>query len=391
MPVTVRFAPSPTGRLHVGNIRAALMNWLFAKKEAGRFILRLDDTDQERSTEEFAEGIKADLIWLGLKWDDCYRQSERFSLYGEAAEKLKAAGRLYPCYETPDELETKRRLQLKRRLPPVYDRAALALSDGDRAKFEAEGRKPHWRFKLETPGRIEFTDLIRGPVSIDLESVSDPVLIRGDGTYLYTLPSVVDDLDMAISHVVRGEDHVTNSAVQVQIYEALGGEAPAFAHFSLLTSLKGGGLSKRSGGLSIIELREEHGFEPMAIISKLARLGTSDSIEAESEMAPLIAGFDFEKFARKSVKFDERELITLNSKLLHAMDFDAVSERVTIEGLDETFWNAVRPNLTRFGELEGWWTIVHGPITPVIENPEFIAKALELLPGGEIGPGTWSE
>ena len=236
MPVTVRFAPSPTGHLHVGNIRAALINWLFARREGGAFILRLDDTDRQRSTEAFAEAIKHDLNWLGLAWDACYRQSDRIERYDVAAERLKAAGKLYACYESADELEIKRKMQLARKMPPVYDRAALALSDHDKTKLEAEGRRPHWRFHLETPGRVEFDDLIRGPVSLDLESVSDPILVREDGSYLYSLPSVVDDLELEISHVVRGEDHVTNSAVQVQIYEALGGTAPVFAHFSLLTS-----------------------------------------------------------------------------------------------------------------------------------------------------------
>ena len=391
MPVTVRFAPSPTGRLHVGNIRAALINWLFARKEGGTFILRLDDTDRERSTEAFAEGIKVDLKWLGLEWDACYRQSERLERYETAAEKLKSAGRLYPCYETAAELEVKRKMQLARKLPPVYDRAALALSDEEKAELETEGRRPHWRLRLETPGRVEFHDLIRGPVSLDLESVSDPILVRENGSFLYSLPSVVDDLELAISHVVRGEDHVTNSAVQVQIFEALGGAAPVFAHFSLLTSLAGGGLSKRRQALSIDELREDEGIEPMAILSLLARLGTSEAIEAEGRTAPLIEGFDFSKFARKPAKFNPRELDHLNAKLIHNMEFEAVSKRVKIDGLDETFWNAVRPNLTRFSELEGWWTIVHGPLEPQIEDAEFIAEALILLPDGEITEATWAD
>jgi glutamyl-tRNA synthetase len=391
MPVTVRFAPSPTGRLHVGNIRAALVNWLYARKEGGTFILRLDDTDRERSTEEFAEGIKNDLKWLGLQWDTCYRQSERIEKYDAAAASLKAADRLYACYETAEELEVKRKMQLARKLPPVYDRAALQLSGEDKAELEAGGRRPHWRFRLNTPGRVEFKDLIRGPVSLDLESVSDPILVREDGSYLYSLPSVVDDLELEISHVVRGEDHVTNSAVQMQIFEALGGAAPVFAHFSLLTSPEGGGLSKRERALSIEDLREQEGIEQMAILSLLARLGTSEAVEAESVMEPLIEGFDFSKFARKPTKFDHRELDHLNARILHAMDYSAVSKRVSIEGLDEAFWNAVRPNLGRFGELEGWWTIVHGPLEPQIEDREFLSKALALLAEGEITDETWGD
>ena len=391
MPVTVRFAPSPTGHLHVGNIRAALINWLFARKEGGTFILRLDDTDRERSTEAFAEAIKRDLNWLGLEWNACYRQSDRIERYDVAAERLKTAGKLYACYESADELEVKRKMQLARKRPPVYDRAGLALSDDDKTKLEAKGRRPHWRFRLETPGRVDFDDLIRGPVSLDLESVSDPILIREDGSYLYSLPSVVDDLELEISHVVRGEDHVTNSAVQVQIFEALGGLAPVFAHFSLLTSPEGGGLSKRQQALSIEALRENEGIEPMAILSLLARLGTSEAVEAESSMAPLIEGFDFSKFARKPTKFDRRELDHLNARILHTMDFAAVAERVEIEGLDEAFWNAVRPNLAHFHELEGWWTIVHGAVEPQVEDQEFLSKALELLPEGEITDATWDD
>lgn len=391
MSVTVRFAPSPTGKLHVGNIRAALINWLFARKVGGTFILRLDDTDRERSREEYADSIKRDLEWLGLAWDALYRQSERIALYDAAAEKLKKAGRLYRCYETAEELELKRRMQLARGLPPVYDRAALGMSDEEKARYEKEGRDPHWRFRLETPGRVSFDDLIRGPVSLDLESVSDPILLREDGSYLYSLPSVVDDLDLGISHVVRGEDHVTNSAVQVQIFEALGGKAPAFAHFSLLTNPEGGGLSKRERALSIEELHEHEGIEAMAILSLLARLGTSDAVEAETDLAPLIEGFDFGKFARNPTKFDYRELEHLNARILHETEFEDVRDRIGIKGVDENFWNAVRPNLTRFDEIENWWAIVRGPVEPVIENPDFAATALELLPEGEISETTWGE
>ncbi len=391
MSVTVRFAPSPTGFLHVGNVRAALMNWLFARQQGGTFVLRLDDTDLERSTEEYANAIKTDLQWLGLNFDKVYKQSERFTSYDAAVEKLKSDGRLYACYETGDELDRKRKLQMARRLPPVYDREALNLTDEQKAAYEAEGRKPHWRFKLETPARVEFTDLIRGKVSIDMESVSDPILIRGDGSYLYTLPSVVDDIDMGISHVVRGEDHVTNSAVQVQIFEALGGSAPEFAHFSLLTALDGDGLSKRKGSLSIGALRDEENIEAMAIISLLARLGTSESIEPVLDMAPLIDGFDFGKFARKAAKFDTKELERLNAFIVHHMPFDVAKQRLQLDGLDEAFWTTVQPNLTKLSDVHDWYNIVKGPVKPVIDDVDFIAKAASLFPEGEVTTDTWGQ
>ncbi len=391
MSVIVRFAPSPTGHLHVGNIRAALINWLFAKREGGKFILRLDDTDRERSKEEFSQSIKKDLDWLGLSPDQTYKQSERFDLYDEAAEKLKAEGRLYACYETPEELDLKRKIQLARHKPPVYDREALGLSEDQTRAYEQEGRTPHWRFKLNLPGRIEFDDLIRGPVSIDLASVSDPILIRGDGSYLYTLPSVVDDIDMNISHVVRGEDHVTNSGVQIQIFEALGGAAPVFAHFSLLTALDGGGLSKREGALAIGQLRDEEGLEMMSLISMLAHLGTSEAIEPGTDIQSLIESFDFSKFARKSTKFDVKELYTLNAKILHMTSFVDVEDRISIEGCDEEFWNAVRPNLRKLDEVNNWWLIIHGEVEPMIEDETFARAALGLLPDGDLDGDSWQQ
>lgn len=391
MSVTVRFAPSPTGYLHVGNIRAALMNWLFARQQGGTFILRLDDTDLERSTEAYAEAIKSDLNWLGLNFDKVFKQSERFASYDAAVEKLKADGRLYPCYETGEELDRKRKMQMARRLPPVYDREGLDLSDAQKAAFEAEGRKPHWRFKLETPARVDFSDLIRGPVSIDMESVSDPILIREDGSYLYTLPSVVDDIDMGITHVVRGEDHVTNSAVQVQIFEALGGTSPEFAHFALLTAADGDGLSKRKGSLSIGALRDEQDIEAMAIVSLLGRLGTSEAIEPFAEMQPLIDGFDFGKFARKAAKFDTNELERINTHLVHHMSYDAAQARLNLADMDAAFWETVRPNLNKLSDVNDWYHIVKGPIEPVIEDAAFMAQAADLFPAGEITEATWSQ
>ncbi len=387
MTVKVRFAPSPTGKLHVGNIRAALVNWLFARQQKGTFVLRIDDTDVARSTKENEDAIKADLNWLGLHWDETFRQSERFDRYNEVVADLKKAGRLYPCYETSDELEMKRKIQMGRGMPPVYDRAALSLSKDEIAKLEAEGRKPHWRFKLDTPARVEWTDLIRGSVSIDLEALSDPILIREDGSFLYTLPSVIDDVDYGITHIVRGEDHVTNSAVQVQIFETVGGKAPEMAHFALMTGKSGEGLSKRHGAMSIEEYREQSGLEPMSIVSLLARVGTSESVEAFTETAALIQGFDFSKFSRSTAKLDPADLDMLNAKILHMMPYDAVKDRLA--GVSEAFWLAVQPNLTKLSDVASWQSIVDGPVTPIIEDAAHIAKVVELLPQGEITAGTW--
>ncbi|NVJ69278.1 MAG: glutamate--tRNA ligase [Alphaproteobacteria bacterium] len=389
MTVKVRFAPSPTGKLHVGNIRAALVNWLFARQQGGTFVLRIDDTDRERSTKENEASIKQDLEWLGLKWDETFNQSDRFDRYNEVVEKLKAEGRLYPCYETADELDMKRKIQMGRGKPPVYDRAALNLSDEEKAAFEAEGRKPHWRFKLNTPARVDWTDLIRGDVSIDLEALSDPILIREDGSFLYTLPSVVDDVDYGITHIVRGEDHVTNSAVQVQIFEAVGGKAPEMAHFALLTGKGGEGLSKRHGAMSIGEYRDEAGLEPMSIVSLLARVGTSEPIEPFADAQPLIDGFDFGKFGRATAKLDPADLEVLNAKILHMMPYTAVADR--LEGVSEDMWLALQPNINKLSDVAELKTIIDGPVTPVIEDADHIAKTRDLLPEGELTAESWKE
>lgn len=387
MTVKVRFAPSPTGKLHVGNIRAALVNWLFARQKDGVFILRIDDTDTARSTMEFEDGIRSDLTWLGLNWDETFRQSERFARYDEVVAALKAAGRLYPCYETAEELEMKRKIQMGRGLPPVYDRAALDLGQEAVDAFEAEGRVPHWRFKLDVPARIEWTDLIRGKVSIDLASVSDPILIRGDGSYLYTLPSVVDDADYGITHIVRGEDHVTNSAVQVQLFEAIGANAPEMAHFALLTGKGGEGLSKRHGAMSIDEYRDIAGLEPMSIVSLIARVGTSEPIEAFAKVGGLIEAFDFAKFSRSTAKLDPADLDILNAKILHSLPFEAVSSR--FDGLSEAFWEAVRPNLKKLADVNEWKALVDGPVTPLIDDTAHMADAAALLPNGELNGDSW--
>jgi glutamyl-tRNA synthetase len=387
MTTKTRFAPSPTGYLHVGNVRAAVLNWLFARQTGGAFILRIDDTDAERSTEEFVAATKEDLIWLGLGWDTLYRQSERGTLYDAAAERLRAAGRLYACYETPEELEVKRKIQLARRRPPVYDRAALKLSDADKAKLEAEGRKPHWRFLLNQTN-VTWEDGIRGAVTIDAASLSDPVLIREDGTALYTLPSVVDDGEMGITHVIRGEDHVANTAVQIQIAEALGYAPPVFAHFALFVGPDGGPLSKRLGSLSVREMRDE-GLEPMALNSLLARLGSADPVEPRQHLGDCVPDFDLSRFGRAAPKFDPAEVKHLNARILHGLAFEDAAERLKALGIpeaDETFWNAVRPNLETFKDVELWARIVHGPITPVLEDAEYLRQAAGLLP-----PEPWNE
>ncbi|GJL93610.1 MAG: glutamate--tRNA ligase 1 [Hyphococcus sp.] len=378
MTVTVRFAPSPTGKLHVGNVRAALWNWLFARKENGRFILRIDDTDQERSTQEYEEAIKADLAWLGLSYNDTVKQSDRFERYDAARDKLIAAGLLYPCYESAEELDRKRKLQRARSLPPVYDRAALQLGDAERKELEAAGRKPHWRFKLsQTP--VTWTDLIRGETSVDTASVSDPVLIREDGMYLYTLPSCVDDIDLGITHVMRGEDHVTNTGVQIEIFKALGGTPPQFAHHSLLVGADGAGLSKRLGSLSIEAMRED-GLEPAAITDLLARLGTADPVEPVHDLERLATGFDFDRVGRAPARFDEAELEVLNAKILHETPFVDVADRVSEYGADEQIWNAVRGNITRVSDVAHWIGVIRGEVDPVIEDKSLTDEAAKIIP-----------
>lgn len=389
----VRFAPSPTGKLHVGNVRTALINWLFSRGQQGKFILRIDDTDIERSTKENENALKADLKWLGLSWDDTFNQSDRFANYDAAADKLRAAGLLYPCYETAEELDVKRKIAQSRGRPPVYDRAALNLTAEDRARFETEGRKPHWRFKLSGE-RVEWNDLVRGPQSIDTSSVSDPILIREDGSYLYTLPSVVDDIEAGITHVVRGEDHVTNSGAQIEIFLALGGKAPDMAHTPLLVGADGNALSKRIGSLSMGELRAR-GYEPMAICSHLAKLGTSDNIEARATLEQLCEEFSFSKIGRAPARFDDNDLDALNAALVHAMPFEAVRER--LRGIDaraasEAFWLAIRENCTFVSDAASWVEILLGDVTPVIaeEDREFIAGAAAHLPSGDLATESWS-
>ena len=387
MTVKVRFAPSPTGKIHVGNVRAALWNSLLARKSGGVFVLRIDDTDVERSTQAYEDGIRADLAWLGLSYDETMSQSKRFDRYAEAAEKLKADGRLYPCYETAEDLDRKRKIQRARSLPPVYDRAALSLTADQIAEYEKEGRKPHWRFKLsQTP--VTWRDLIRGDTTVDTASVSDPVLIREDGMYLYTLPSCVDDIDLAITHVMRGEDHVTNTGVQIEIIQALGGATPQFAHHSLLVGADGQGLSKRLGSLSIEAMRED-GLEPAAITSLLAKLGTADPVVPEPDIMKLAASFDFDRIGRAPARFDMAELEALNAKLLHETPYEKVAGRLEALGVGPVLWDAVKGNIVRLKDAAAWVAVVDGAVDPMIENADFARAAAELVPDA-LGPDSWT-
>ena len=385
----VRFAPSPTGYLHIGNARPALFNWLFARRHGGRFLLRYDDTDIARSKVEYAEAIAEDLGWLGIVPDLVIRQSERLAIYDAAAERLRAAGRLYACYETADELDRRRKRQLARGLPPIYDRAALKLSDEQKAAFAAEGRKPHWRFLLEA-GEIAWDDLVRGPSHVDCASLSDPVLIREDGSYLYTLPSVVDDIETGVTHVIRGEDHVTNTAVQAQIFVALGAAMPVFGHHNLLTTASGEGLSKRLGHLSLRGLRES-GVEPLAVAALAVLVGTSDAVRPVASLDELAGLVDLAHVSRAPAKFDEHELEALSARTLHQMPYEAVAFRLAENGIDtsEPLWLAIRGNLTKLGEARLWADIVRGPIRPVIADPAFAATAAGLLPAEPFDATSW--
>ncbi len=370
MTVVTRFAPSPTGRLHVGNIRTALHNYLFALKEGGRFILRVDDTDRERSMAEFDQAIRDDLDWLGLKPDSMVRQSERFALYEREFERLKAAGRVYACYETPDELELRRKVLLGRGLPPVYERKPLDTP-------APEGRTPHWRFRLDHDSPIEWTDLIRGPQKFDPKLLSDPVVRREDGSWLYLLPSVIDDIDLGITHVVRGEDHVSNSAVQIQMFEALGSKPPHFAHEALLVAAEGK-LSKRLGSYGVEHVREE-GVEPIALLAVLARIGTSLPVEPAASLNQLAASFDFSTFGRAPAHFDPHEVELVNARLIHTLDFDAVRDRLPASASEED-WRLMRPNLGRVSEFMDWLEVLHGEIEPPSLNHEERSVVREAVP-----------
>lgn len=391
---TTRFAPSPTGYIHVGNLRTALMNYLIARKAGGTFILRIDDTDPQRSKPEYVDAIQEDLTWLGLTWDRIEYQSKRLDRYAEAADALRAAGRFYEAFETPTELDLKRKKQLNMGKPPVYDRAALSLSEADKAALRAERGQGVWRFKLDHE-RITWADGILGDISIDAASVSDPVLIRGDGQVLYTIASVVDDTEMGVTHVVRGSDHVTNTATQIQIIEALGGTVPAFAHHSLLTGPQGEALSKRLGTLSLRDLRAE-GVEPLALLSLMARLGSSQPVEVVDSLEALIEGFDLSSFGSAPTKFDRADLFPLTAKYLHGVPFAAMADDIAALGvpveLAETFWDVARANLSTRADLPGWWALFRDGATPLVaeEDRAFVTEAFARLPEPPYGPDTWA-
>lgn len=388
-----RFAPSPTGYIHVGNLRTALMNYLIARKAGGTFILRIDDTDPERSKQEYVDAIQQDLEWLGLTWDKIQHQSARLDRYDAAADKLREMGRFYECFETPTELDLKRKKQLNMGKPPVYDRGALALSEDEKAALRAERGNGHWRFKLDQE-RINWVDGVLGEISIDAASVSDPVLIRGDGQYLYTLASVVDDTEMGVTHVVRGSDHVTNTATQIQMIEALGGTVPTFAHHSLLTGPQGESLSKRLGTLSLRDLREG-GVEPEALLSLMARLGSSQPVELRASLDEIAEGFDIDQFGSAPTKFDIEDLYPLTARHLGAQPLAAVSEDVASAGVGdaeaEAFWAVIRENITTRKDIAAWADLFANGADPVIddEDKDFVAAALALLPEGPFDGDTW--
>lgn len=389
----VRFAPSPTGRLHLGNARLALANWLFARAHGGQFILRLDDTDTARSREEFALAIQEDLLWLGLEWDLLVRQSARMDRYRAAFEHLREEGRLYPCYETSEELELRRRLQLARGEPPRYDRSALNLTDADRLRLEEEGRRPHWRLLLADED-VSWTDLVRGRVQFEARHISDPVLFREDGRPLYTLSSVVDDIELGVTHIIRGADHVANTAVQLQLFAALGSDPSvfAFAHVPLLTDAGGGPLSKREGSFSLADVRER-GIEAAAVTSLLARLGTPDPVVPSADLRVLAEGFDLSRFGRASPRFDMADLERLNAAILHQLDYSDVAARLGAMGLndfDEQLWLAIRGNLTRLDDAAYWHMVCRGNLpAPTVLDRDFVEKAAELLPDEPWNEQTW--
>lgn len=379
MTLRVRFAPSPTGRLHVGNLYVALANFLHATRHGGAFLLRLDDTDEERSRAEFADAIRTDLRWFGISWADEVHQSQRRVLYDDAANRLRTSGRLYPCYDTPEELALRRKAQLQSGKPPVYDRAALALTDADRRRLEGVGRRPHWRFRLDHR-IVAWDDLARGPERIDAASQSDPVLVREDGQYLYTLPTVVDDIDLGISAVIRGHDHVTNTATQIQIFEALGGAVPNFAHLPLLGGPDGEPLSKRIGSFSIDQLRND-GIEPLALAIYLASIGGGTGASTlPVSMTELAQHFDLAHYGRGAPHFDPVALAAINKRVLHGTDFTAVADRMATLGCDERLWLAIRGNLDRLTDVAIWVAVCYGEIEPVVEDSAFVHEAAKQLP-----------
>lgn len=387
--VRVRFAPSPTGWVHVGNVRTAIANFLFARSMGGEFMLRIDDTDVARSEARYEDGLKEDLGWLGLSWDILEKQSERFERYELAKQKLIADGRLYPCYETPEEIDIKRKMLISRGLPPIYDRSALNETDEKRKEYESQGRRPHWRFKLNH-APIMWEDMIRGKVEFDGGKLSDPVMFREDGVVLFTFATSVDDGELGITHIIRGEDHVSNTAMQVQIMEAMGHAVPVFGHMALL-KMKEGKISKRVGGGDIRSLREG-GVFPLVLMSYLSKIGTSDAIDLAESVDALVLDFNISKLGRAMANYDPLELERLNQKLLHQLPFTEVQPLLAargMEAIDANFWEQIKPNLSTIDEAKDWWDVIFQPITPVIEDKDFTQQAAGLLPQGEWGTSSW--
>ena len=386
----VRFAPSPTGYLHIGNFRTALINFLFAKNKNGHFMLRIDDTDDERSLKKYEDAIKEDLSWVGINWDSLEKQSSRLSYYDKALQKLLDKKRAYPCFETAEELSLKRKKQLSSGKPPIYDRSALNLSDSDIADLKAKGRSPHYRFLLDHKD-VNWNDLVKGTSQYNMSNLSDPVIIREDGRVIYTLASVVDDIDFEVTDILRGEDHMTNSAAQIQLFEALESSPPNLGHLSLLTDISGAGLSKRMGSISLRDLKYE-GFQPMAISSLLSKLGSSDAIEIFRDINQIISDFDISKFGKSKPKFDKNELRGLNSKLFKMLDFSDISNQLKKFNfkISSDFWELVKGNIESLEELELWWNIIYGNIEPKYNDENFLNTALETLPEGNFDKNTWA-
>ena len=386
----VRFAPSPTGYLHIGNFRTALINFLFAKNKNGHFMLRIDDTDDERSLKKYEDAIKEDLSWVGINWDSLEKQSSRLSYYDQALQKLLDKKRAYPCFETAEELSLKRKKQLSSGKPPIYDRSALNLSDSDIADFKAKGRSPHYRFLLDHKD-VNWNDLVKGASQYNMSNLSDPVIIREDGRVIYTLASVVDDIDFEVTDILRGEDHMTNSAAQIQLFEALESSPPNLGHLSLLTDISGAGLSKRLGSISLRDLKDE-GFQPMAISSLLSKVGTSDAVEIFRDINQIISDFDISKFGKSKPKFDKNELRGLNSKFFKMLDFSDISNQLKNFNfkISSDFWELVKGNIENLEELELWWNIIYGNIEPKYNDENFLNTALETLPEGNFDKNTWT-
>ena len=391
MTITTRFAPSPTGLLHLGNIRTALINWLYARTNNGKFILRIDDTDLERSKEEYASKIKYDLEWLGIDFDETFNQSSRFEVYKARFDILVDQGRVYPCYETPEELERKRKLQMASGGKPVYDRSALALTDQQKKEFKDEGRKPHWRFLMNSK-RVQWDDILKGQVDIDLLSLSDPVVYREDGVPLYTFSSVVDDIDFNITNVIRGDDHTSNTAVQIELINAMDTNKIVFAHHALLTASSGDKLSKRDNVISIESFREKN-IDPLAILSLLATIGTSNSIELKSNISQIIEEFRIKTISTSPGKIEIDLLNALNKKIVQNYEFSEIKDRLfkVDERIDEKFWNTVKGNLETVENIQSWTDIVFNSDSIEPNDKEFIKTALEVMPPDPWSDETWDE